>query len=294
MTQVHDVIVLVHPDTDLDDAKTLVVTGFGPFLQIKTNPSNIAVTALAESYTPPVGIRVVIAPKVEVAYEPVRDLIPHLWETYEPDFSLNVGVGLRGAFKVERFAKNRGYGSVDVRNVYVNGARPVGQVDAPTATAGEEGAKDAMRKGGPVGRPDPTSDAACACPPDQFPDAEEVYETALDVNQLVEHLAQWWNASKSEDAGRYLCDFTYYQSQYQAAQREGKEGCALFFHVPPVGQPYPQEVLNEAVETVVSYLCEQVLLEGNGWRDADAAEEEEYEKGGEGEEEGEEEEEEEE
>ncbi|XP_075380629.1 pyroglutamyl-peptidase 1 isoform X2 [Mycteria americana] len=49
----------------------------------------------------------------------------------------------------------------------------------------------------------------------------------------------------SKDAGRYLCDFTYYTSLYQS------RGRSAFIHVPPLGKPYTAEQLGRALQAII-------------------------------------------
>ncbi|MGH0129047.1 UNVERIFIED_CONTAM: hypothetical protein FKN15_062995 [Acipenser sinensis] len=51
--------------------------------------------------------------------------------------------------------------------------------------------------------------------------------------------------SVSKDAGRYLCDFTYYTSLYLS------HGRSAFIHVPPLGKPYTGEDLGRALQAIV-------------------------------------------
>ena len=44
--------------------------------------------------------------------------------------------------------------------------------------------------------------------------------------------------SASEDAGLYLCEYTYYRSLHSG------QAPAVFIHIPPVGEPYSLEVSN--------------------------------------------------
>ncbi|XP_071348840.1 pyroglutamyl-peptidase 1 isoform X2 [Trachinotus anak] len=51
--------------------------------------------------------------------------------------------------------------------------------------------------------------------------------------------------SVSKDAGRYLCDYTYYTSLYLG------QGCSAFIHVPPLGKPYCSQDLGRALQAVI-------------------------------------------
>ncbi|XP_077777876.1 pyroglutamyl-peptidase 1 isoform X4 [Podarcis muralis] len=50
----------------------------------------------------------------------------------------------------------------------------------------------------------------------------------------------------SKDAGRYLCDFTYYTSLYHS------HGRSAFVHVPPLGRPYSADQLGRALQAIIA------------------------------------------
>ncbi|XP_046760668.1 pyroglutamyl-peptidase 1 isoform X3 [Gallus gallus] len=54
----------------------------------------------------------------------------------------------------------------------------------------------------------------------------------------------------SKDAGRYLCDFTYYTSLYQSCGR------SAFVHVPPLGKPYSAEQLGRALQAIIEEMLD--------------------------------------
>jgi len=54
---------------------------------------------------------------------------------------------------------------------------------------------------------------------------------------------------KSDDAGLYLCEFTYYISM------DRREAPVIFIHVPPVGQPYSQE----NIDAILGYLVGLII-----------------------------------
>uniref|UniRef100_A0A3Q2VLD4 Pyroglutamyl-peptidase I n=1 Tax=Haplochromis burtoni TaxID=8153 RepID=A0A3Q2VLD4_HAPBU len=60
--------------------------------------------------------------------------------------------------------------------------------------------------------------------------------------------------STSEDAGRYLCDYTYYTSLHLG------KGRAAFVHVPPLAKPYSGKDLGRALQAVIQEMLK--LLEG--------------------------------
>ncbi|XP_068127296.1 pyroglutamyl-peptidase 1 isoform X2 [Hyperolius riggenbachi] len=56
----------------------------------------------------------------------------------------------------------------------------------------------------------------------------------------------------STDAGRYLCDFSYYTSLQQT------QGKSVFIHVPPLGKPYSAEQLGHALQTVINIILDML------------------------------------
>ncbi|TWW72712.1 Pyroglutamyl-peptidase 1 [Takifugu flavidus] len=51
--------------------------------------------------------------------------------------------------------------------------------------------------------------------------------------------------SVSKDAGRYLCDYTYYTSLHLG------RGCCAFIHVPPLDKPYSSRDLGRALQATI-------------------------------------------
>ncbi|KAF1954987.1 peptidase C15, pyroglutamyl peptidase I-like protein [Byssothecium circinans] len=97
----------------------VLITGFGPFQGVPNNPSFGIVSRLPTSL--PNNIELVVHPSaVPVAYHPVIDLLPGLYNSTQPDLSLHIGVAEgRTYFAVEQTSQ---------RNVYswstdVNGQR---------------------------------------------------------------------------------------------------------------------------------------------------------------------------
>ncbi|XP_072261123.1 pyroglutamyl-peptidase 1 isoform X4 [Pyxicephalus adspersus] len=56
----------------------------------------------------------------------------------------------------------------------------------------------------------------------------------------------------STDAGRYLCDFTYYTSLYKS------QGKSVFIHVPPLGKPYTASQLGFALQTIINSILDML------------------------------------
>lgn len=82
--------------------------------------------------------------------------------------------------------------------------------------------------------------------------------TSVDVPRLVEHLRidkGWGNhIEQSEDAGRYLCEYTYYISLAEAIESDRDMPLVLFVHVPPSGGPYSDSELAQIVRDILEWL----------------------------------------
>jgi pyroglutamyl-peptidase len=78
--------------------------------------------------------------------------------------------------------------------------------------------------------------------------------TNVPVHKLRDHLRNkgWEHVRCSNDAGLYLCEWTYFISQNETDKD------ALFIHVPPVDKPYSLEELSHIVRDAVVFLVNSV------------------------------------
>ncbi|KAJ7636828.1 hypothetical protein FB45DRAFT_907440 [Roridomyces roridus] len=81
--------------------------------------------------------------------------------------------------------------------------------------------------------------------------------TAVDVDSFVGDLTTGPNPlplEPSNDAGRFVCDFTYYCSlaESRIAKRETP---VLFIHCPPIGQPMSTPEVADGVRRIISNVC---------------------------------------
>ncbi|XP_077989259.1 pyroglutamyl-peptidase 1-like [Glandiceps talaboti] len=97
------------------DRKTVVVTGFGPFLDHKTNVSWSAVQELkkidlGEDVT-------LVTQELPVVYDDVKEIVPSLWKQHKPKLVIHVGVsGIAEAITLEELAHNTEYTKKDVND----------------------------------------------------------------------------------------------------------------------------------------------------------------------------------
>lgn len=206
-----------------DDKKelTILVTGFGPFQEkFPVNPS-FEITRLLPDYLPATSphqsaVRIIsYGSPVRVAYDEVRALVPQLHDEYSGTVDLVLHIGMASGRKfycAERYGHRDGY----IKNKDLDGKMP---------------------------------------PPDEgktiFGDCPATMTTSLDFDSLV---MNWQvnimgipegqpgadsDARASEDAGRYLCDYIYFNSLAYFGRRNGEMEVGkpasrpvLFLHVP--------------------------------------------------------------
>ncbi|XP_061588700.1 pyroglutamyl-peptidase 1-like [Cololabis saira] len=154
--------------------------------------------------------------EIPVEYKAIGSLLPSLWKEHRPELVVHVGVsGLATTVTLEKCGHNKGYKRLD----------------------------------------------NCSfCPASQWcmEDGPDCLKSVLDMDTISRKVNDsdiGITASVSEDAGRYLCDYTYYTSLYLG------QGRAAFVHVPPLGKPYSRQDLGRGLQAVVQEMLK--LQEGN-------------------------------
>ncbi|XP_064197486.1 pyroglutamyl-peptidase 1-like [Anguilla rostrata] len=151
--------------------------------------------------------------EVPVEYQAVSCLVPSLWEQYHPQLVVHVGVsGAATAITLEMCGHNHGY------------KRPDNCSFCPDTHCCVEGGADCIKS---------VIDMETVC--------QRVKASGLGVSVTV-----------SKDAGRYLCDYTYYLSLHLSG------GSSAFVHVPPLGKPYSGEQLGHALRAILLEMLEQL------------------------------------
>ncbi|XP_071651107.1 pyroglutamyl-peptidase 1 [Temnothorax longispinosus] len=170
------------------DSKCILVTGFGPFAAHARNASWEAVEELQKLWTNSVEFPDVelVAEEVPVSYDYVSNRVPHLWKKHSPLIVLHVGVSHKAD-------------SLTIEcHACSNGYKRF----------------DIDNK-----YPDETN-VECS-----------VLETGIDVEKLCDSVNEnsersGCKACVSYDAGRYLCEYIFYQSLSVEPTK------TLFVHVP--------------------------------------------------------------
>ncbi|XP_034038943.1 pyroglutamyl-peptidase 1-like [Thalassophryne amazonica] len=151
--------------------------------------------------------------EVPVEYQAVQYLLPTLWKQYQPQLVVHVGVsGIATTVTLEQRAHNNGYKRVDNCSF------------CPQSHCCMENGPDSLSS---------VLDMNAVC--------RRVNDSGIGVT-----------VSASEDAGRYLCDYTYYISLYLS------QGRAAFVHVPPLGQPYNSLDLGRALQAIIQEMLNQL------------------------------------
>ncbi|XP_019465518.1 pyroglutamyl-peptidase 1, partial [Meleagris gallopavo] len=149
--------------------------------------------------------------EVPVEYQTVQRLIPALWKKHSPQLVVHVGVsGMATTVTLEKCGHNVGYKGLDNCRF------------CPGSQCCVEGGPECI---------DSIIDMDVVC--------RRVSALGLDVTVTI-----------SKDAGRYLCDFTYYTSLYQSCGR------SAFVHVPPLGKPYSAEQLGRALQAIIEEMLD--------------------------------------
>ncbi|KAM9323316.1 pyroglutamyl-peptidase 1-like [Pholidichthys leucotaenia] len=158
--------------------------------------------------------------EVPVEYQAVQNLLPSLWKEHQPQLVVHVGVSsFATTVTLEQCGHNKGYKRLDNCSF------------CPASHCCVESGPDCIKS---------LLDMDTIC--------KRVNESDIGITVSV-----------SKDAGRYLCDFTYYTSLYL-----GQGRCA-FVHVPPLEKPYSGQDLGKALQAVIQEMLK--LLEEEEHKD---------------------------
>ncbi|KAM9719754.1 pyroglutamyl-peptidase 1-like [Menidia menidia] len=153
--------------------------------------------------------------EVPVEYQAVQKLLPTLFKEHQPQLVVHVGVsGLATTVTLEQCGHNNGYKRLDNCSF------------CPASQSCMENGPDCIKSA---------------------LDMDTVCKRVNDSNIGI-------TVSVSKDAGRYLCDYTYYTSLYLG------QGRAAFVHVPPLGKPYSSQDLGRGLQVVIQEMLK--LVEG--------------------------------
>ncbi|CAF3333705.1 unnamed protein product [Rotaria socialis] len=183
----------------------VLITGFGPFRSILHNPSWQVAKALKNYREWNCPIHIILE-EVDVTYDHVSMKIPEYWLKYNPTLVIHIGVAAgTTAIHIERCAFNHDYCHEDN-----NGTLP--------------------------------EDCRCV-----KTDAPEMLTTLLPIDVVCAKVERRTNlpVKVSDDAGRFLCEFIYYQSLFIDPKR------TVFIHIPEVDETFTIENLAETIQLII-------------------------------------------
>jgi len=195
----------------------VLITGFGPFSGLARNvdnPSWEVAKALKHYLEWDIPVHIKLH-QLQVVYDEVLQKVPQYWLQYNPTLVIHLGLAPGSAeIRIEKFAHNYDYCHVDN-----NGNLPESQC----CVKGEVPEK-----------------LCCELPYlDSLP---AIVKNKLNMACCV-----------SEDAGRYLCEFIYYQSLFVDRKR------CVFIHVPNLdNNQFTVEKLAEAIQQIIYHLLKYV------------------------------------
>ncbi|XP_047031105.1 pyroglutamyl-peptidase 1-like [Helicoverpa zea] len=192
--------------------KRVLITGFGPFENADNNLSWDGVNYLNKDKIEAKYDIKLFTEKIEVVYKNVDGSVPKLWRKHDPHLTIHVGVRDVSEFLLEKQACKLGYQAED--------------------TTGD-------------------------CPGMHWCDGPHVLSTSLDVDLVCEEFnsappADDLQAKPSCDAGKYVCEYTYYASLYESSP------CArtLFVHIPYKGLQV--EKIAQGLERILEICLKQL------------------------------------
>ncbi|ODQ56015.1 peptidase C15, pyroglutamyl peptidase I-like protein [Saitoella complicata NRRL Y-17804] len=207
-----------------DRTLSILITGFGPFsvkkvnVKIETNPSSELIRFLPDTIALPDGPDAPLTKSRDnhVSYPGLKAMVEKVYEEQEWDYIFHCGASAaRPKVSIETRARRSGYELPDTDGLVTPGGFAV-----------------------PKG------------------EGEQEYATAIDVPALVAHLeGKGWEGKVqvSNDAGLYLCEWTYFHSLKAAT---GKKTKVLFIHVPSPGGEleWTHEKLSACVKDAMTWV----------------------------------------
>eukprot|EP00800_Vazella_pourtalesii_P003401 TRINITY_DN1346_c0_g1_i1.p1 TRINITY_DN1346_c0_g1~~TRINITY_DN1346_c0_g1_i1.p1 ORF type:complete len:229 (-),score=40.55 TRINITY_DN1346_c0_g1_i1:135-770(-) len=158
----------------------VAMTGFGPFMNIASNPSWAVVQEAEQLLSQNVDMKLVCVQELAVVYSAVSEKIKQMHEDFTPDLSIHVGVA-------------KGYDKITIESQSVRSGYVIEDVNGK-APMGFQAVTDALVS------------------------PKECIVTSIDVEEIFriccKKLEGKVGFQVSTDPGLYLCGFCYYSSLY--------------------------------------------------------------------------------
>ncbi|KAF3035335.1 hypothetical protein E8E12_006404 [Didymella heteroderae] len=204
----------------------VLVTGFGPFLDIATNPSWEIARTLPASMLGLGGESIQLidpAHPMPAAYHDIKAQVASLIDTHAPDLVVHMGLDVesgRGVFKIERSAPKEGYHEFpDIRRkvfTRFENKKEFAKAPASLNTSLNIGAAEEIWR--------------AACAPITLATSRVSQQNAKKGKRLERQNVL---VQLSDNVGTYVCGFCYYVALLHLQSHTGKRH-ATFLHVPPL------------------------------------------------------------
>lgn len=222
----------------------VVITGFGPFRDVAKNPSWLVISDIKKlNIQRPVNI---VVKMIEVAYKEVDRQIPKLWQDYKPIVMINVGLAaFETCIRLETRARLGPYCKCDVRQEIIH--QPS---NAPLTN--NEIETDIFEARSSIANGDF----------DEFKSSlniksicDQYNKFCRDCNELSsnEQNLDILNSRLSDDAGLYVCEYTYMKSLSISDC-----GNAVFIHIPDT-KSYSLDAIRHALKCIIELIVDEVL-----------------------------------
>ncbi|KAK8017917.1 hypothetical protein PG991_007107 [Apiospora marii] len=237
-----------------DNTTKVLVTGFGPFLDIAKNPSYEIVCRLPQGL-PQGNVTIVAHPEpIPAVYHKIAGVVPKLIAEHDPDIIVHMGLAVeRDYFAVEQTAPKEGYHEIpDIARRVVTRAenkarfgKSAGSLatDIPLEQAVELW-KDSVAQ---ARLRLPSSTPASGAGKAQVSGKKGAKGSKEEQNDVDVRL--------SDDVGTYVCGFMYYLSLLEM-EKKGKRRNSVFFHVPPLGTEDELNIGVKVTEHLVQALAD--------------------------------------
>lgn len=153
-----------------------------------------------------------VTKELPVSYNIVSQVVPLLWQEHKPKLTVHCGMSeTRSCITIEKLARKKGYFHCDINGLM------------------------------------PNCNECCS-------DGNEVIYSAIDVSKVVDDVScspVCVKTELSEDAGLYLCEFSYYTSLNINRN-------TIFVHIPAINNPYNAQEMGETLAAIISSTLKQL------------------------------------
>ncbi|KAK8085163.1 hypothetical protein PG997_006434 [Apiospora hydei] len=243
----------------------VLVTGFGPFLDIAKNPSYEIVCRLPQTL-PSGNVTIIAHPEpIPAAYHKIADVVPKLIADHEPDIIVHMGLAVeRDYFAVESSALKEGYHEIPdiARRVFTRAENKTrfGKSSASLTTdLPLEEVVDSWKDSVAQARLRLPSSSSSSFPSGAGKAQGSGKKGTKGTKEKQEQ--RELDVRLSDDVGTYVCGFIYYLSLLEM-EKKGKRRNTVFFHVPPLGTEDGVDIGVKVTESLIQALVDAITNKG--------------------------------